>query len=175
MQLIKAAASVLALGFLCVTGPSGAQGFRFSSSKYQYSFAVPAGWSQIPDGEIARLKDERLPPQAQHLIYDAAFQRGFKGTWFEWPYIIVQVIPSDRTKLRRLPTEAEFEQFVRTITGGKIVEKVREAVASTPNADDRKMLESSIASLSSAKVQADVSSRKYLVHHGTHGPLCRPF
>lgn len=161
MQSIKVAALVIALGLLFVPGLSGAQGLRFSSNKHQYSFAVPTGWSQIPDGEIARLKAERLPPQAQHLIYETAFQGGFKGTWFEWPYVIVQVIPADRTKLRRLPTEAEFEQFVRAITGGKFVEKAREAIASTPSAEDRKMLESSIASLSSATVQVDVSSRKY--------------
>ena len=161
MQSIKFAAFVAALGLLSMPGLSGAQGLRFSSNKYQYSFAVPTGWSQIPDGEIARLKAERLPPQAQHLIYETAFQGGFKGTWFEWPYIIVQVIPADHPKLRRLPTEAEFEQFVSTITGGKFVKKARESIASTPSAEDRKMLESSIASVSSATVQVDISSRKY--------------
>lgn len=147
--------------FLSAANPTLADGLRFYSSKYQYSFAVPTGWSQIPDHVIESWKKERLPPQGMNLIYETAFQRGFNGTWFEWPYVVVQVIPLVNSKVRRLPTEQELIQFAQTYTGGKAVERIRDAIASTPSAENRKLLESSIVSLSNTKVQINVPKRQY--------------
>lgn len=144
---------------------------RFSSNKYLYSIALPTGWMQIPSDALARLRSERFPPQAQHLIFDAAFQRGNAGNWFEWPYVVVQVIPSDRTKIRRLPTEAEFQQFVTDVSGGKVLNKAREAIDAVRNPEDRAFLKLQLAALANATVQVDVASRKYWFVLDVHDPL----
>jgi hypothetical protein len=121
---------------------------------------MPPGWLRIPSAELGRLK-ERLPPQAQHLIYDAAFQRDYKGKWFEWPYVIVQVIPSNRTKVRRLPTESEFQQVVSAISGGRMMSKVKEAVDAAPSPADKVFVNSLLPSLAAPSVQVDIANRKY--------------
>lgn len=145
---------------LLLTDSGFADELRFSSTKYQYSISLPPGWLQIPNAELIRLK-ERLPPQAQHLIYDAAFQRGHKEKWFEWPYVIVQVIPSERTKIRRLPTEAEFQQAVSAMSGGRMMSKAKEAFDAVPNPEDKVFLNSLLPSLAAPSVQVDVANRKY--------------
>lgn len=151
----------LGAGLILVSTGSGlADELRFSSTKYFYSISLPTGWLQIPNAELVRLK-ERLPPQAQHLIYDAAFQRGNAGKWFEWPYVIVQVIPSDRTKIRRLPTEAEFQQVVSAMSGGRMMSKVKEAFDAVPNPEDKDFLNSLLPSLTAPSVQVDMANRKY--------------
>ena len=132
----------------------------FSSAKYHYSVSLPSGWLQIPNTELARLR-ERLPPQAQHLIYDAAFQRGNAGKWFEWPYIIIQVIPSDRTKIRRIPTETEFQQIVTTLASGRTISKVKEAFDAVSNPEDKAFLNSLLPSLTALSIQVDMANRKY--------------
>lgn len=158
---------------LLLTGSGLADELRFSSTKYSYSISLPTGWLQVPNVELARLK-ERLPPQAQHLIYDAAFQRGYAGKWFEWPYVIVQVIPSDRTRIRRLPTEAEFQQVVSAMTGGRTISKVKEAIDAVPNPEEKAYLNSLLPSLTTPLIQVDLASRKYwLVLEGNDpaGPM----
>lgn len=145
---------------LVMSGSGHASDLPFSSAKYPYSVTLPTGWLQIPQTELARLK-ERLPPQAQHLIYDAAFQRGNAGKWFEWPYVIVQVIPSDRTKIRRLPTEAEFQQVVTALSGGRMISKVKEAFDAVPNPADKAYLDSLLPLLTALSVQVDMANRKY--------------
>jgi hypothetical protein len=142
-------------------GDAGQTGdVRFSSEKYAYAITLPDGWIQIPQTELARLK-ERIPPQAQHLIYDAAFQRGYAGTWFAWPYVIVQVIPPERTNLRRLPTEPEFQQVVTMLSGGRAISKVKEAIDAVQDPGEKAALESLLPSLIAPWVRADVANRKY--------------
>jgi len=145
---------------LLLTGSGLADELRFSSTKYSYSISFPTGWLQVPTAELVRLK-ERLPPQAQHLIYDAAFQRGYAGKWFEWPYIIIQVIPSDRTKIRRLPTEAEFQQVVSAMSGGRMMSKVTKAFDAVPNPEDKAFVNSLLPSLTAPSIQVDMVNRKY--------------
>lgn len=121
--------------------------------------------SNFPDAEIARQKAEHLPPQAQHLIFDAAFQRGNAGKWFELPFVIVQVIPSiasDHTKIKRLPTEAEFQQLVSLMSNGRVVSEImKKTIDAVPNPEDKAYMNSLLASLSKPSVQVDVPSRKF--------------
>jgi hypothetical protein len=145
---------------LLLTGSGLADELHFSSTKYSYSISLPTGWLRVPNAELVRHK-ERLPPQAQHLIYDAAFQRGYAGKWFEWPYVIIQVIPSDRTKIRRLPTEAEFQQVVSAMSGGRVIAKVKEAFDTIPNPEDKAFVNSLLPSLTAPSIQVDMANRKY--------------
>lgn len=129
--------------------------FPFTSTKYHYSISLPSGWVQIPDAVVTQQKN-RLPPQAQNLIYDAVFQRGNSGTWFSSPYVIVQVIQSGRQ-----PTEAEFQKFVNVLSGGKLLTKLDGVISSIKDADDRAKVKSMAQSLSTATIQVDVARRKY--------------
>jgi hypothetical protein len=135
-----------------------AQELVWTSPSYGYSLTLPAGWVQIPQGELQRFRNERLPPQARRLIWDAAFQRGNPNDWFEWPYVIIQVIP---TPLRGLPTEAQFSQLVQTLGNGRAVKRadVQEAIAAVPDATDRASVKSIATSFSS--VYTDVRARRY--------------
>jgi len=159
---------------LILTGAALAEALQFSSTKYLYSISLPDGWIQIPDAEIARFK-ENLPPQAQHLIFDAAFQRGNAGKWFEWPYVVVQVSPPPaRTKIKRLPTEAEFQQFISAVSSGRTVSKLKEAIDAVPNPEEKAYLNSLLPSLSKASVQVDVASRKYWYVIDGNDPVSGP-
>ena len=159
---------------LILSGVALAEELRFSSAKYLYSISLPDGWIQIPDSELTRFK-ENLPPQAQHLIYDAAFQRGNAGKWFEWPYIILQVSPPpDRTKIKRLPTEEEFQKFISVVSGGRAVSKLKEAIDAVPNPEDKAYLNSLLPSLSKPSVQVNVASRKYWLVINGNDPVSGP-
>lgn len=159
-MFLRALRLICAALMLCALGTVNANDLRFTSTKYRYSLSLPPGWLQIPNAELVRIR-ERLPPQAQHLIYDAAFQRGNAGKWFEWPYVIVQIIPSDRTRIRRLPTEAEFQQVVSALSGGRMISKAKEAFDAVPNPAEKAYLNSLLPSLTSLSVQTDVPNRKY--------------
>lgn len=162
MPVLRRSRRNLALWVLLLfTGACFAGNSIFSSPKYRYSVSLPDGWIQVPDAEIARFKAERLPPQAQHLIYDSGFQRGNAGQWFEWPYLLIQVIPSQRIGISRLPSEAEFQQLVSAMARGKSLSQVESAVSSVQDPNDRRYAESLIASLSSTTVQIDLKKRKY--------------
>jgi hypothetical protein len=146
---------------------------HFSSPKYSYSLAFPSGWLQVPNSELTRFK-ESLPLQAQHLVYEAAFQRGNTGKWFEWPYVIVQVIPSDRTKIRRMPTEVEFQQVVTALSGGRTLSKLKEAIDAVPNPEDKAYVNSLLPTLSKPSVQIDIASRKYWFVVDGNDPIAGP-
>src|ERR1039458_9184526 len=85
-----------------------------SSADYHYKLSTPSGWVQVPASELILFK-ATLPPQAAHLIYDAAIQRQDRG-WFEYPYVVIMVTPPQVTHISRLPTESEFDSFVRGIS-----------------------------------------------------------
>jgi hypothetical protein len=159
---------------LILSGATLADALQFSSNKFLYSISLPDGWIQIPDAEIARFK-ENLPPQAQHLIYDAAFQRGNAGKWFEWPYVMVQVSPPPaRMKIKRLPTEEEFQQFISVVSSSRAVSKLKEAIDAVPNPEDKMYLNSLLPSLSKPTVQVNVASRKYWFVIDGNDPVSGP-
>lgn len=164
---------ILASATFAFFNPVNAEELRYSNAKYNFTVSLPKGWVQIPSVEVARLK-EGLPPQAQHLIYEAAFQRGKKTEWFQWPYIIIQIIPSDRTKIRRLPTEAEFEKMVSLLSGGRALIKAKEVFDAVADPYQKAMLSSLIPSLTAPSVQTDMANRKFrFVADGSHlsGPM----
>lgn len=164
---------VLALVLILIEGAFAADALRFISTKYLYSISLPDGWMQIPDSEIVRFK-KNLPPQAQHLIYDAAFQR-VAGKWFEWPYVMVQVSPPPAgMKNQRLPTEIEFEQFINAMTSGRAVSKLKEAIDAVPNPEDRAYLNSLLLFLSKPSIQVNMASRKYWLVVDGNDPISGP-
>ena len=152
---VVATALTLLVGVCAVAGE-----LNYVSNKYHYAVSLPAGWTKIPDSELARFKAS-LPTQAEHLVYDAAFQRGNASSWFAWPYIIVQVIPAQRTGIQRLPTEDEFQSLVAMLTHGRAPSLVTPVVDSIQNTHDRTHLKAFLASLAAPSVQVDLASRRF--------------
>jgi hypothetical protein len=85
------------------------------------------------------------------------------------------VTPPQVTHISRLPTESEFDSFVRGISGGKLISKLGDVSSSIQDPRMRQTSSSFIASLSKTTVQVDLAHRKYSfvvdVADPSHGSL----
>lgn len=149
------------LAVLVASNQCDADDLIYTSETYGYSIKLPIGWIRIPNSEVARMKQERLPLEAQHIIYDAAFQEAREDGWFNWPYVLIQVVPSSKTKLEKQPSEAEFFRLVRQVTAGRTIEKLNEVASAAPRPVDRRIGRSAIASLANTVAQVEVPKRKF--------------
>ena len=86
-----------------------------SGSKLQkngFSISLPDGWVEIPrdviDASIKKIA--KLAPNALAQHYDYGFQLASSKNWFEYPYILIQIINTGR-----IP-EGELEKLERYFT-----------------------------------------------------------
>jgi hypothetical protein len=91
------------------------------SQTYGYSVTVPAEWKRIPQDVVDSLVAKLQNPNAAHrMIYDAGFQPSANQTWFQYPYVLVQVIPyADFGGAQQL-NEDQFPEVVKAMTGANV-------------------------------------------------------
>ncbi len=66
--------------------------------KKGFSITIPDGWIEIPRKVIDTFENEisRQAPNAQRQHYDYGFQLESSNNWFEYPYILIQVMDIGR-------------------------------------------------------------------------------
>jgi hypothetical protein len=120
--LIKYAMVLAAIGTYCPSSDAK----PFHSARYGYTLEIPADWTEIPGAEIqAMLKAMQNSNAKSTINYDSAFQPKSNERWFEYPYVVIQVISYKQFGSDRQINEDEFPQFVKSITGmdlGKAVD-----------------------------------------------------
>ena len=92
----------------------------FRGTKYGYSITIPSNWMVIPAEKVreaAELLYDHKGSQKIKVITDAAFQSAQSAEWFEYPYVIVQVIPYGNYGINRQINEDEFNLFIKSMTG----------------------------------------------------------
>lgn len=93
---------------------------RFHSETNAYSFSVPKDWVQIPRSIILEAMKKIFSSEAKSKIHwETVFQRKAIGSWFQYPYVTVQVTTYSSFGLNRQIYESEFEKCVEGITGLK--------------------------------------------------------
>lgn len=97
---------------------SAEEGFTYHSADYGYSLTVPEGWTRIASDRVEHMAERVLPEQAQqNVVYDAAFQLETATGWFEYPYVLVHIVPYSAFGLDRQIDEEEFDDFLKGVTG----------------------------------------------------------
>ena len=91
-----------------------------SGSKLQkngFSISLPDGWVEIPrdviDASIKKIA--KLAPNAPAQHYDYGFQLASSKNWFEYPYILIQIINTGRipeSELEKCFTQESFYSFI---------------------------------------------------------------
>ena len=125
---------------------------------HQYNFRLnyDNAWQLMPNEAIAELQS-RLPAPAKHIKYTAGLMRRTSGIPFDLPYIIVQVIPSERSGISRIVTKGEFFSFVNGLRGDSL--KIKELVKGL-KAPEAGMINDFSASLPEAQIYVDSERRK---------------
>lgn len=132
---------------------------QISSEEYGFSISLPPGWIAVPDAEMYVLREEPLSTAGkQRIIIPAAFQRGFKGAWFEWPYAFVQIQATGRNTF---PTPSQFESVVKSLTDGTSMAQARLAVKSTFTQSHTADMESVLAGTKIYSLKVDAAARRF--------------
>lgn len=98
---------------------------RFHSETNGYSFAIPNGWVKIPANIVQERSELVLSANGQSDIsYEAAFQTTSKEKWFQYPYVLFQVLEYSHFGLNRQPRESEFKSILSAISGIDVTDVV---------------------------------------------------
>ncbi len=98
--------------------PSDTQIARFHGKDNSYSFSIPNGWVQIPEHLVEELYSQTLSAKTQQtVLHEAEFQLQTQEEWFEGPTILVQVAEYSNLGLQRKPSQDEFDDLIKAITG----------------------------------------------------------
>lgn len=98
------------------TGTQATQ--TFTSSQYGYSVDLPADWKRIPDSDVKRgesMIHARSPNSS--LVWEAAYQAPGGDHSFQYPYVILQVVPYNAGRQLR---DSEIEQAVNQMAGSNV-------------------------------------------------------
>lgn len=83
-----------------------------------YTLAVPDGWDAIPDGPLGRAKSLMFKPGAANAPnFVAGFEPSGHKTYFEYPYVLVQVQSYGQNLSLGTISRSELEETVTKLTG----------------------------------------------------------
>jgi hypothetical protein len=117
-QITRTWAGILVTILLCWSIGSGVAANSFHSAANGYWVAIPREWIQIPDSVVREMTNRMMSGQAQSDIsYEAAFQPGAQRAWFDYPYVLIQVLRYSDFGLNRQIPKSQFATVVRVISG----------------------------------------------------------
>jgi hypothetical protein len=94
-----------------------ASAWTYHSFKYNYSIAIPDDWEQISE-EILTVKAPSLPAiRSGKGSFDCALQPKKTGRPFEYPYILIEVIPYSGIGYQQQVNDGEIQTIVKANTG----------------------------------------------------------
>ena len=90
---------------------------QFHSESNGYSITIPDGWIKIPDEIVAERFNQTFSAKVKPSFgYEMVFQQSASGQWFEYPYLLVQVMIYSDIGLNRQMHQSEFTIFVKNLT-----------------------------------------------------------
>jgi hypothetical protein len=93
-----------------------AQAWTYHSFTNGYALNFPDDWQQIPD-EILAMQSPSLPALRTAGAFDVAFQPKHAGRWFEYPFIVVEVVPYSAIGKTTQLASRDMLEIVKTNTG----------------------------------------------------------
>jgi hypothetical protein len=118
------------LGVFLFAAARSAGAAPFHGDAYGYQVVLPEDWVQIPDDDVkATAAAVQNPNKNNVVVFDAAFQPVAHQVPFQYPYVIVQVIPYSSMGLRRQINEDEFPEVIKAMTGANVNEKMDTALS----------------------------------------------
>jgi hypothetical protein len=93
-----------------------AQAWTYHSFTNGYALNFPDDWQQIPD-EVLAMQSPSLPALRTSGVFDVAFQPKHAGRWFEYPFIVVEVVPYSATGRTSQVASRDMLEIVKTNTG----------------------------------------------------------
>jgi hypothetical protein len=91
---------------------------------------VPEAWAQIADDDVqATAAAVQNPDKKNVVVFDSAFQPAAHPAPFQYPYVIVQVIPYSSMGLRRQINEDEFPEVIKAMTGANANKQMDKALS----------------------------------------------
>jgi hypothetical protein len=109
---------ILATILLSCSVGFGLEGNSYHSPASGYRMAIPQGWIQIPDSVVHEMTNRALSAQGKSRVsYETAFQRATAGRWFEYPYVLIQVLPYSSFGIDRQIPKSQFGNLARVISG----------------------------------------------------------
>jgi len=115
-----ARASLVGLGtiIMCSSIAFGVAANSFHSAANGYSVAIPVGWIQIPDSTIREMSNSVMSAEGRSRIsYEAGFQSGTASRWFDYPYVLIQILRYSDFGLSGQIPKSQFANLVRAISG----------------------------------------------------------
>jgi hypothetical protein len=102
----------------------------FQSEANGYSIAIPDGWVKIPD-EILAERFKFLFSTGSKAVYsfEMAYQQSSSGQWFEYPYVLVQVMTYSKMGLNRQIYKSEFKKIISGLTGLDMDDVINEHIS----------------------------------------------
>lgn len=95
---------------------SPANAWTYHSFSYGYALSFPDDWQQIPD-EVLAVQSPALPALRTSGVFDVAFQSKRAERWFEYPFIVVEVVPYASLGRQQELTSRDMLEMVKTNTG----------------------------------------------------------
>jgi hypothetical protein len=103
----------------------------FHAGRFGYQFEVPKGWKRIADADLQAMVAAAQNPGARTpMIFDAAFEPVGHRQPFEYPYVIVQVLPYSGVGLNRQINEDEFANAIKGLTGVNLADRMKKQLSS---------------------------------------------
>lgn len=128
---------------------------RFHSEANGYSIAVPTDWIQIPQHIILENFNQLLSPESNSKIcYETAFQCDAAETWFQYPYVIIQVMTYSNWGLNRQIYASEFKGFVKRLSGLDTIDVIESFSTEA---------QKTISDIAIGKAYLDSKNRLYLI------------
>lgn len=107
-------------------------GATFHSSQFGYKLSLPDDWEQMPP-DVVQLVFRRLwnPNVKLRVACDAAFQSKPHVTWFQYPYMAVQVLPYSSLGVYHQINADQFEDMIQALNGAAIKKTMDRELSST--------------------------------------------
>jgi hypothetical protein len=110
--------TVAALLLVMAAGAGSARAQDVVDPSAGYTLAVPDGWDAIPDGPLGRAKSLMFKPGAANAPnFVAGFEPSGHKTYFEYPYVLVQVQSYGQNLSLGTISRSELEEMVAKLTG----------------------------------------------------------
>ena len=92
----------------------------YHSARSGYSIETPEGWVKIPDNVLSEVAGEIFNTNsAGKGVTEYAFQPDSSDNWFQFPFVIVNVLNYSDLGIHRQIYESEFDKIVTTMTNVK--------------------------------------------------------
>lgn len=121
MRLLRyiAMASVLYMGFcICPARCFPQNGSRFHSAANGYSLTIPEDWVQMPNDALQNAHKQAISASVRADFYwETAFGLATDDGSFQYPYVIIQIMPYSSVGKGRQPYKDEIGMVVEAFSG----------------------------------------------------------